>query len=355
MEKVSININKVDYIKSLIPSVKLFIKFEDIPLKEEIGGQIMQSSGDQYSFIENSIYGKGLRMRPKSSLFHPLLLAKSTEFSLGFWLRPFWISPTINPITNLPVYYRMSLVDKSNYSYNNSNGFITCSNGTFSVCEESRDDGFNVMKILLCSSEGEQIIVETESYESGKFHHFWICYYGSSRKLDVFIDGKPSSLFSEDGLPIPKNLNNNSSVYFHINQSAFGYSSLLRNNAGLLDEVLFLNQFISDTRSISKIINQGVESLIDQGLFYKNIVNNCFAFDDPTSLGVTSVLGNGKNIYAGRSDGALFKGDRTMWQVRRDFANHEEINFIKKNVFDSNGKIEIKDGSLEIFKASARI
>jgi len=355
MEKITLNIRKSDYSKTLMQNAKFFIKFESTPFIEELNNQLLQSSGEQYSFVEKSLYGNGLRMRPKSSLSLPLSLSKTNEFSFGFWLRPFWISPTISPLTNLPVYYRMSLFDKSNFVYTNSTGFVTPIDGTFALYEESREDGFNVMKIYLRSSDGKDVVVETDSYETGKFHHFWIAYHGPSRKLEVYIDGKSTRLFSEEGLSIPVNLNNNPSVYFHINNSAIGYSSLLRNNAGLVDELVFINQFIIDGKTLSKIINFGAESIIDQMLFYQGVVNNCFAFDDPTSLGVTSVLSNGKNFYAGRSDGVLFKGDRTMWQVRRDFANKDEINFVKKNVFDAESVVSVQDGALKLFKASVRI
>jgi len=355
METINLNINKKEYSNSLIQNVEFLIKFESVPFKEELSDQLLQSSGSQYFFIEKSLQGNGARMRPQSSLFLPLLLTKLDEFSFGFWLNPFWISPTISPVTNMPVYYRMSLFDKSNYSYSSSSGFVSPVDGSFSIYEESRDDGFNVMKIHLISFDGKEIVVETESYESNKFHHFWIAYYGLSRKLNVYIDGKLVKLISEDGLPIPESLNNNSSVYFHINNSAIGYGSLLRHNAGFIDELVFISQFIANSKTISDIINLGVEYVVDQKLLYQGLVNNCFVFDDPTSLGVTSVLSNGKNFYAGRSDGSLFKGDRTMWQVRRDFSNREEINSVKKKIFDENSVVNIESGSLKLFKASVRI
>lgn len=355
METIALNIAKADYSRSLISNAKFLMKFESSPFREELSDQLLQSSGEQYSFPEKSVYGNGLRMRPKASLFLPLLLSKTDEFSFGFWLRPFWISPTVNPLTNTSVYYRMSLFDKSNFSYSSSTGFVTATDGTFAFYEECREDGLNVLKIYLRSSDGTDVVVETEAYLSGKFHHFWISYYGPSRKLNVFIDGKAVRLFSEDGLSIPENLNDNSSVYFHINNSAIGYSSLLRNNAGLLDEVVFSGKYTVDGKTIAKIINVGAEAIVEQSLFYQGIVSNCFAFDDPTSLGVTSVLSNGKNFYAGRNDGVLFKGDRTMWQVRRDFASQDEIKFVKKNIFDADSIVSVENGALKLFKASVRI
>ena len=355
METINLNILATDYNRLLIGDyVKFFMKFESAPIIDEISEQTLQLFGDRFPFIERAENGNGLRMRPKSSMSLPLLLSNNTEFSLGFWLRPFWISPTVSPLTNLNVYYRMALFDKSEFLDTSSTGYVTSSNGTFVIYEESREDGFNVMKILLTGGDKRQVAVETERYEAGKLHHFWIAYYGPGRRLDVYINGVKANLFSEDGLSIPSNINTNS-TYFSINKSAIGYSSLLRDNAGFLDELVFIGKYIVDAKTIANAINLGVEYVIDKSLLYKEIVNNCFACDDPTALGVTSVLSNGKNFYAGRNDGTLFRGDRTMWQVRRDFANKDEVKFVKKNSFSSDSIVGVQDGALKLYKSSVRI
>lgn len=355
MDQVSLNINFSSYKNVLDKNIKLFMKFDSLPLTDEISGQNIEISNEQSPFIEESVIGNGLRMRPKSTISSPLLLTNPAEFTIGFWLRPSWISPTVSPLTNLPVYYRMALLDKSNYSYSNSTGFVSAVDATFSVYEESREDGFNVMTILLQSRTGLQSTFQTKPYLTDKMHHFWISYYGPSRSLYVHLDGVLVDLFSEDGFPVPVSLNTSALVKFHINSSAVGYGSLIRNNGGLLDEVVFSNQFIVDSNVISKVINYGVEHAIDKSLLYKEFVNESFIFDDPTALGVTSVLSNGKNFYAGRNDGSLFKGDRTMWQVKRDFSVEDESKFVKKNIFASDSIVTIEKGSLKIFKASVRI
>jgi hypothetical protein len=44
-----------------------------------------------------------------------------------------------------------------------------------------------------------------------------------------------------------------------------------------------------------------------------------------------------------------------MWQVRRDFANKDEVKFVKKNFFGSNSIVDTQDGSLKLYKSSVRI
>lgn len=355
METVNLSIVYNDYNKSIINEhVKFFIKFDSVPIIDEITGKYLQLIGEKFPFIESYENGKGIRLRPKSSISLPLLLSNNTEFSLGFWIKSSWISPTVSSVTGLPVYYRMSLFDKSEFQYSSSTGFITSNNGSFVIYEESREDGFNVMKILLTGEDRRQIVVETEKYETGKLHHFWISYYGPGRRLDVYINGTRAVLYSEDGLPIPNSINISSS-YFNINKSAVGYSSLLRDNFGFIDELVFIEKYIVDEKSISNIINLGVEYIIDKSLLYKDIISNCFSFDDPTVLGVTCVLSNGKNFYAGRNDGVVFKGDRLMWQSRKDFINKDEIKYMKKNVFSADSVIGFQEGALKLYKASVRI
>lgn len=356
MEKISLNLLESDFSKFLVSKdVKLFFKFDSLPIKDEISNQFVQLSGDQFPFVEKSNYGNGLRLTPKSSLSFPLLLSNNKEFSLGFWLRSSWISPTISPLTNSLVYYRMSLFDKSNFSFSNSSGFVSSSDGTFVIYEESRENNKNVMKITLIAEDKKEITVETELYDSGKLQHFWMSYYGPSKRFEVYINGKLANLFSEDGTSIPESLNNNSIVFFNVNNNAIGYSSLLRNNSGMIDEVVFINKYIIDEKSISNVINLGVESLIDNSLVYQSITNNCFCFDDPTFLGITSVVSNGKNFYVGKNNGSLFKGDRALWQSRKDFANKDEIFFIKKSKLDVDSIISVENGSLKIYKSSVRI
>jgi hypothetical protein len=259
---VPLNIDLSSYVKDVVNNkVKFYLKFESIPLFEEISGQIIQT-GNQSPFTEKSVYGNGIRMRPKTSFSVPLLLDNASEFSLGFWLKPSWISPSISATTNLPVYYRMSLMDKSSYSYTSNTGYVNAINTTFSIYEECIENGFNVMKIVFESPEKVQTTIRTDSYKAGEMHHFWISYYGPTRQLNIYIDGFLVSIFSEDGISIPTSLNNLASVPFNVNYSAVGYSSLIRNNAGLLDELVFFNQSISDSSIIAKAINLGVESIV---------------------------------------------------------------------------------------------
>ena len=50
MEKVNININKLDYSKALLDNVKFLLKFEQVPFVEEVSRQLLQFPVHPYSF-----------------------------------------------------------------------------------------------------------------------------------------------------------------------------------------------------------------------------------------------------------------------------------------------------------------
>ncbi len=356
MSKVNINIDLSEYILGLAnQDAKMVLKFEDLPLIEEISQQKVIIENNETPFLENSIFGKGLRMRPKSTLSFPLLINNTSEFSFGFWLKSSWISPTVSPLTGGPAYYRMALCDKAIFTYANTKSFVNMSDGTFCVYEESIENNFNVLKIQLLDENGKVVSLKTSPYLTRVFHHFWISYYGPSKTLEVFIDGSPSNVFSEDGLPVPSRLKNSFNIPLHVNYSAVGYGSLLRNNSGLIDEFVFFNKSISDSFFLSRAINYGVEYIVDNSLKYTESLDYAFLFDDPTTVGIESILSNSKNIYIGRKDGALLRGERLMWQVKKDFLNDDEINILRKYIYSTDSLVSVENGFLKIYKASVRI
>ena len=199
------------------------------------------------------------------------------------------------------------------------------------------------------------MIFSSEEYTTGEFHYFWFSYNGVGQVAKLFIDGKESQLTMEQGSEVPVELSHYPTTPFHINLSGIGNASLLRGNSGLIDEVIVMSQSYFDEDTIGRHINLGSEFAINGALLTRNEVSAGFAFDDPTALSLNAVYSNGKNIYMGRSDGKLFRGDRLLWQARKDFANKDEIDFLRANILGDDSIISIDDGALTIKKASVRI
>tara|TARA_B100000614_G_scaffold262909_1_gene300836 strand:+ start:331142 stop:332248 length:1107 start_codon:yes stop_codon:yes gene_type:complete len=337
---------------------KLFAKFEELPLIDEISSKkfTVSASTQDAVFLEDGAFGRALRMKPLTTLQYGLGISSVTTFSMGFWLNPVNIIPTVNSQTGLPNYYRMGLIDKANYQLNGSSGIIEIIEGqtAFSISEECREDGKNRMRILLNMPAGS-VVYETSEYTSGEWHFFWVAFSGPAQTIKVFIDGiEDTGLTQVSGSASLGSLVQTSTP-LRINNSAHGFNSLIRGNYGLLDELIYETGFTTSPEIIGRHINLGSEFVVNETLLNLEEVYHAFAYDDPTTIDISSVYSNGKNIYAGRSDGRVFRGDRTMWRARRDFANKDEIRFIKSKVLASDSIVDFEDGALKLVKATARI
>lgn len=345
--------NEID-LQRRIAQLLAFFKFESLPFIEEVSLEVLNNEGTQAPVLEIGAFGNGCRFRPQSRFSFPLELLNNRSLTIGFWLKPNNILPTVSSSTGLLVYYRTALIDKAEYEYSAGSGLVTISNGTFSIYEECRDNNKNILKIHLFGSDDNEVVLSTSDYECDKMHHFWIVYDGSLGQVKVFIDGVPRDVTVEEG-EIPSTIRMSIGTYFNFNKSAVGYNALLRTNTGLIDEVVLINDAIIDQETIGRHINFGTEFAVDETLRWRQEVYQIFGFDDPTALHIGDIYSNGSNIYAGRSDGKLFKGSRLMWEVRRDFANNEEDSFIKKNLLATDSEITFEEGYLKISKANIQI
>ena len=337
-----------------ISKLLAFFKFESLPFVEEVSLETLNNEGTQSPILELGAFGNGCRFRPQSRFSFPLEMDNGTGLTVGFWLRPNNILPTISSSTGLLVYYRTALMDKAEYEYSAASGLVTISNGTFSIYEECRDSNKNVLKIHLFDNDDNETVLSTSDYECDKMHHFWIVYDGNLREVKVFIDGISRDVVVEEG-SVSSSIKMSQGTYFNFNKSAVGYNTLLRTNTGLLDEVVIINEAVNDQETLGIHINLGAEFAVDETLRWRQEVYQSFGFDDPTALQIGDIYSNGSNIYVGRSDGKLFKGGRLMWEVRRDFANNEEEGFIKKNFLADDSEINFQNGYLKISKANIQI
>ncbi len=336
---------------------KFFFKFEDLPLIDEINDtEMIFTQGADKVFLTEGAFGKGLRLKPLSiGRFFVPLPSTLDSFSLGFWLNPINVKPSVEVSTGQIKYYKMALFDKSNFFLDSSqNVSVITDESSFAVYEECLEDNMNKLYVLL-QGVSDKIIVSSSPYVAGTMHYFWISYSGYLSSLKIFIDGLEVTTNNELGTDIPSSLNNDNSVPFHVNNSAVGYNALIRGNFGLLDELIFTTEYVIDSNILSKHINFGSEYSVYKNLVGLSEISQSFVYDDPTTIDIKAVASNGKNIYAGKSDGNLYKGDRLMWQSRKDFSQKDEIKLIKKNKLSTESIIDSQDGYLKIYKSSIRI
>lgn len=337
---------------------KIFLKFENIPLVNSIDNNQINSFGSsEPTLLEDGSFGQALRMRPLKTLSIPLFtVASISEFSMGFWLNPSWQKPSTNKSTQQAANYRKPLIDKAVYFIDLSSDLIKFDTDktSFSIYEESIENNENVLRIYLQGAEGN-VTYETEPYQTDQWHYFWITYNGPSGLFRVYIDGKIIALINASGSPLPNFLNVSTSVPFQINNSAPGFSSLIRGNSGLIDEVLYQDTSMTDENILYRHINLGSEYVIDRRLLSAQDFSQGFTFDDPDTININTIHSNGKNIYIGRSDGFIMFGDRKLWLARKDFSNQQEMDFIKSQKLSDDSVVDIVNGEIQISKAVVRI
>jgi len=351
-------VNEKAVFDALIASPTLarrFLKFESFPLIDTISGTLIQNIGSETPIIEPGAFGNGLRLRPDSLLSIDYSPKDNRQLSMGFWWNPAWQRPAVGQEDGAVAYYRSPIVSKSRFSLDLVSQMVSADDATFVIYEESIEDELNRMYILLQDPDGLQSIWSSPSYSAGQYHYFWISYDGVQGRLSLYTDGVEQDLNLEQGDGVPSNLNISQNTQLRINESAIGKNSLLRRSYSSIDEF-----FIEDARQfepsiISRHINFGSEYAYDAQLSKREKILCGSSFDDPSAISVSSAFSNGTNIYSGRTDGQVFKGDRLLWESRRDFANRDELNHVKISFLSSESSVSVDNGSLKISKASVRL
>lgn len=332
-----------------------FVKFERLPLVEEVSNQNCVVRGRENPIFTDGAIGKALQMRPQSSLEVPFKFSKRDRLGISFWLSPHNIKPTANASSQAESTFIMPLM---NYAYQEfsdiTNNFTV--QGGFCIYEECLSDNKNIMHILIDSGSG-LYEVRTPPYSAGEFSHFYISYGGFATSLNVYINGQIVELESDTPQSPPNSIfvSVETPKFLQINKDAPGPSDRIRKNSGVLDELYIFNEYIPNSSFISKIINSGVEFVLYSDLANVEQIDLVLGFDDPPTVAVSSVASSGSILYAGKTDGKVVKADRSMWQARRDFANKEEIKFIEQRKSSENSEISHVDGSLQTHKSFIRL
>ena len=357
MESVFLSIQSSDYVKYIVnKDLQFYCTFDELPPINEANQNVIQNVGVIAVTHTAGAHGSGGKFLSGTKLSQNFQLKDSASFSLGFWLNSTNIKPHVSRYTNLEIFYRMPLFDMCRYTYDVDTDYNDIESGAFCIFEECYADNKNALKIVLFGADGNIAQVSSQKYEVGILHHFFITYSGSSQSLILYIDGNKSELTNEYGTQIPKELYINSTNIFGINNNAVGYRSYIKGNTCILDDVVLLNSYVGDDSKVAKIINYSAKFICNDRFSHRDSIHNIFAFDDPSALGLTAVHANGKNVYAAKSDGSLYKGDQLLWQKRLDFADRENFLFYRNRTLknDAKAKINYTGESLEIFRGTIK-
>lgn len=329
-----------------ILSAVLFLNVTNSSLTNAVSGNVFDTFGSITT--TNGIFGTALQLTGDTYYDVDALSSITNQFTFSFRLTSTNPGMVTNPNDNSTQPLQMALFNKSTLSYSSGTGQTVATNDMFSMWEETQSDGTNVMKIQV---NGATSATRTSlPYTVGVSHHFWIEYGSSS--LNVYIDGAIAN-GSLSGT-VPSSLTG-SVARFGINKGLASFGYQMSRNFGILEDLFISSQADSSVTDIFRALDLGAIYVADSTKVTQDEVSFGSTFDDTSTIQVNAIYGNRGNVYVGRSDGTLTKGNRTIWESRRDFANADEINYMTIITRSTTDNYVVQQGALTVTNAIIRV
>ena len=329
-----------------ISSLKLFLKFNNASLYEEISATYMNTYDDESSPSYNrgsavpSVLpdGAGYIMTNNQYLVgegisnNGYILGISSSMTIGFWLYPVNPGFATNSANGNAESITMPLIDLVNLNSNLS---------IFNITEHTSDNNENYITTNIGNYRSS-----SEKYSIGLWHHILLMYNGNL--LYIYIDGKLQILQNTFG-SLPSNIDG-SNINLYINRYRDGYDYNIAKNYGYIDDIFVLSDSGIGDSNIQRIINNGPEYVFDTNFNTKIIDGYGIYFNDPTTITVNSATNDMNYIYLGRNDGKIMKGSPLLWEVRKTYSNPNEVELV-----DSIDESDIVNGFLKINNKMVRL
>jgi len=329
-----------------ISTLKLFLKFNNISLYEEISSTYMDTYGDESSPSINggsatpSILpnGAGYIMQDNQYLVgegisnNGFSLGVNSAMTLGFWLYPVNPGFATNSVSGNAESITMPLLDLLNSNTNLS---------IFEVTEHTSEHNENYITVDIGNYSSS-----SEKYLVGLWHYILFAYNGSS--FNIYIDNKLQTLQEVSG-SLPGSING-SNVDLYINRYFEGYSYNIAKNYGYIDDIFILSDNSLNDNDMKKIINYGTEYVVDTNFNTKIIDGYSVYFNDPTTITVSSAAKDMNYVYLGRNDGKIMEGSPLLWEVRKSYSNLNEVALV-----DTIEESDIVNGFLKINNKMVRL
>ena len=333
----------------LVNELKLLLRFNDtVTVFEEVSQTSMSVLGDNTVPVISS---SGYLMQNDQYLFGDGISSNgynldfTSNITIGFWLYPIALGISVDEKTGNLSSIEMPLLN----FVDNSSAFSPI----IEITEHTQDSGNNILKI----TEKGTYSVSSEEYSPGIWHHFWIVHDLSGVRL--FVDGLEHTLQDEVGT-FSSNLASGSDPFLnlYINHSIEGYSSSVAKNEGVIDDIFFLNISNDSETDIQRLINDGLEYIIDDNFTTVNINKNSIYFNDPETITINSMIDDSSYIFVGRNDGKIMRGSPLFWEVRKSYSDskeHDLLGFstdVNDNDLVTNGR---KSGFLQLVNTTIRL
>ena len=327
----------------MIDSLKLLLRLNTKALYEDVSTTTMFAYGGTNQPI--IIGGGGYAMVDDQMLkgegpgYSGYKTDITTAFTLGFWLYPVSPGMTTNSVTGDAVSVTMPLMDFNNFSSTDV--------PIIKLTEQTTSDGENNLRVSL---NDDAYYASSEDYTPLMWHHFWIVYDGASG-LSIYVDGKQHVLQDENG-SLPVSIDG-ARLDLYINHNLDGYASNIAKNLGYISEIFMLDVANSSVVDMQRVINDGVNYLVDDSYTDIYIDKSNIYFNDPDTITVTSSIDDMSYVYLGRNDGKILRGSPLLWETRRTFARDGETKLLGLSTSDSGWRIV--NGFLELTSESIRL
>ncbi len=331
----------------LISDLKLLLRFNNTSLFEEVSNSTMKVVGAGPSQVLSSggyVMTDDQYLKGDGTAHSGYNTNISDAMTLGFWLYP------VNPgmaISSSTTAVPISMPVMSFNRIGSNDAFVV------ELTENTTVDGKNNLTV---SFDDNLYSASSEDYAPSIWHYFWIVY--DSGSLSIYVDGTQHTLQNEEG-SLPVSLHG-SLLDLYINHKLDGYAFDIAKNYGYISDIFMMNVANSSDVDMQRVINDGVEYLVDDSFIDDRIEKSSIYFNDPDTIIVTSSIDDMSYVYLGRNDGKILRGSPLLWETRRTFARDGEVELLDLpyndvSPFDPDGWSITSSGFLELIDKSIRL
>lgn len=283
----------------------------------------------------------------------------SYSILMGFW----WYSPvalgtTRHTITKQTTGFVAPILSKAETSI--SDGLEIVTSGEYIIDEIGYSATQNAIRVSLCGSGTSVTHIFTSTpYDPGLRNVFIEIYPPavSYMFVQIFIDGKASPIY------VGPSTMSVTTANLTVNKCSFGYTAHKKTQTGgLLGDLVILNE----TPSIydnppGSFVRFGYQFLTEEAVEEIGITSystyssfHGLSFTQKSTTTTNHIYSDGGNIFAARSDGAILKGYRPIWDTELNFINPQSVSLLDTKT-SSDGSVNWSTEGLNIKGSTIKV
>lgn len=242
----------------------------------------------------------------------------SGDFTLAFWMKTTSVLGFVRHfITHKKTPKTDAVISKSEKAVVSEEEILETA--TFVIIEEASTEITNKLVLLLSADGTSNVRIESNEYTPG-LHHYVVTYDSLNQLARIDLDGIKGTSQAAPGILFgsTNTLKINSTNPNYLTHQASGRTKLLR-------DIYFKVIPIDDESESLRNVKYGVEYVTNSILIDTDFVGFGTSYTQPNTIATTSIIANGSNVFIGRSNGDLLKGEQGIWD------NEFVFNLDKKN------------------------